>query len=98
MSKSIDEAFAELEAAMEPDQRVWLIERNKSGYWGVAVVRDLPPEDWPEPDLFGVIPESDKWRTISYRRHDILAQAISDVAEEVRIWNNPDKDPREPQE
>lgn len=92
MSKTIDQAFAELNEAMAPDQRVWLIERSKYGHWGVAVVRDLPPEEWPEPDLFGVIPESDKWRTISYRRHEDLAQAISDVAQEVRIYNNPEQD------
>ena len=95
MSKTIDQAFAELDEAMARDQRVWLIERSKYGYWGVAVVRDLPPEEWPEPDLFGVIPESDKWQTIAYRRHEDLAQAISDVATEVTAWNSTDKDPNE---
>jgi hypothetical protein len=93
MSKTVDEAMGELEAAMNPDQRIWLMERSKAGYWGVAIVRDLPAEEWPEPDLFGVIPEADKFRAIAYRRHESLAQAISDVAREVRIYNSPELDP-----
>lgn len=90
MSKSVDQALEELHSAMAPDQRIWLIERSKYGHWGIAVVKDLAPEEWPEPDLFGVIPESDKWRTIAYRRHEDLGQAISDVAQEVKTYNNPD--------
>lgn len=84
---SVDQELASLEEALWATQRIWLIERSEKGIWGVAVVRDLPESEWPEPNENGFLDASAKWQTIAYRRHESLAKAIHDVREDVQIRN-----------
>jgi len=76
-----------LDRELRANQRIWLIERSKSGVWGVAVVRDLPESQWPEPNEYGVIPDSEKYQTIAYRRHECLAKALWDTREDLLLRN-----------
>jgi hypothetical protein len=87
-SLSIDEELRLLESELHAFQRIWLIERTKSGVWGIAVIHDLPEHKWPAPNEHGYIPDSDKWETIAYRRHENLAKAIRDVREDIILRNN----------
>lgn len=86
----VDEELAHLEGVLRAYQRIWIIERSVSGAWGIAVVKDLPEHQWPEPDHNGYIADSDKWLTIAYRRDVSLAKAIHDVAEDIRLRNDQD--------
>jgi hypothetical protein len=87
---SLDEQLSLLDSELRAYQRIWLIERSKSGTWGIAVVKDLPEHQWPEPDEQGYLAESDKWKTIVYRRHECLAKAIHDAREDLVIRNQMD--------
>lgn len=86
----VDQELAHLEGILMGFQRIWLIERSQAGIWGIAVVKDLPEHQWPEPDENGYIANSDKWLTIAYRRDESLAKAIHDVAEDVHMRNEQD--------
>lgn len=84
---SIDEELKKLDETLWAFQRIWLIERSDKGIWGIAVVKDLPESEWPEPNENGYLAPSDKWQTIAYRRHENLAKAIHDVREDVAMRN-----------
>jgi len=87
---SLDEEFDLLDRELRANQRIWLIERTKGGIWAVAVVRDLPEHQWPEPNQYGVVVDSDKWETIAYQRHECLAKAAHDVREDLVKRNERD--------
>lgn len=87
---TVDQELAHLDGVLRAYQRIWLIERSQAGVWGVAVVKDLPEHQWPEPDENGYIANSDKWITIAYRRDENLAKAIHDVTEDVQQRNEQD--------
>jgi len=84
---TIDEAVQLLEAELRVGQRIWIMERNKLGSWGVGVARDLPEMEWPEPNEHGVIPDSDRWMTFAYRREETLADALISVRNDVIEFN-----------
>lgn len=85
---SLDAEFDLLDQELRAYQRIWLIERNPSGTWGVGIVKDLPESQWPKPEVEGgYIPESDKFKTIVYRRHECLAKALHDAREDLIIRN-----------
>lgn len=88
---SLDEQLDLLDRELRAYQRIWLIERNPSGTWGIALVKDLPESQWPKPEVEGgYIPESDKFKTIVYRRHECLAKAIHDAREDLIVRNQLD--------
>lgn len=87
---TVDQELSHLDGELHAYQRIWLIERSQAGIWGAAVVKDLPEHQWPEPNQYGVVVDSDKWITIAYRRDADLAKAIHDVAEDVRLRNEHD--------
>lgn len=89
---NIQEAFELLENELESDQRIWLMERNRSGSWGVAVVRDLPESEWPEPNEYGITPDSDRYITFAYRREETLLDALVKVRNDVVVWNQERRD------
>jgi hypothetical protein len=84
---SIDEELSSLDAILWANQRIWLIERSEKGIWGIAIVKDLPESQWPEPIEGEPLSKSDTWVTIAYRRHENLAKAIRDVREDVIARN-----------
>ena len=84
---SLDEEMRLLDQELRAYQRIWLIERSQAGVWGIAIVKDLPEHQWPEPDENGYLAPSDKWLTIAYRRHEHLAKAIKDAREDLVIRN-----------
>lgn len=84
---SLDEEMRLLDQELRAYQRIWLIERSQAGVWGIAIVKDLPEHQWPEPDENGYLAPSDKWLTIVYRRHEHLAKAIKDAREDLIIRN-----------
>lgn len=93
---SLDEEMRLLDQELRAYQRIWLIERSQAGVWGIAIVKDLPEHQWPEPDENGHIAPSDKWLTIVYRRHEHLAKAIKDAREDLIIRNEKeDQDSRD---
>lgn len=93
---SLDEEMRLLDQELRAYQRIWLIERSQAGVWGVAIVKDLPEHQWPEPDENGNIAPSDKWLTIVYRRHEHLAKAVKDAREDLVIRNEKeDQDSRD---
>ena len=83
----VDEALNELSEEMLGDQRIWLIERSAAGFWGIAIVRDLPEDEWKIPSDGTPIPASDTYRAIAYRRDTDLAVAIRDVTVQLRSLN-----------
>ena len=83
----VDEALNELEQEMRDDQRIWLIERSAAGFWGIAIVRDLPEDEWKIPSDGTPIPASDTYRAVAYRRDTDLAVAIRDVTVQLRGLN-----------
>jgi hypothetical protein len=87
---SIDEQLELLDRDLRAYQRIWLIERSPEGVWGIAIVKDLPQHQWPEPNEYGVVPHSDTYQTIVYRRHECLAKAIWDAREDLLIRNEND--------
>lgn len=89
---TIDEALELLEGELRENQRIWIIERNKLGAWGVGVARDLPESEWPEPNQYGVVPDSDRWLTFVYRREDTLAEALIKVRNDVIKFNHDQDD------
>jgi len=84
---SIDEQLELLDRDLRAYQRIWLIERSPEGTWGVAIVKDLPKHQWPEPNEYGVVPHSDTYKCIVYRRHECLAKAIFEAREDLLIRN-----------
>jgi hypothetical protein len=83
----VDAALNELTAELLEDQRIWLIERSDSGFWGVAVIRDLLESEWVKPEDGSEVAHSDTYKAIAYRRDTDLAKAIRDVAEQLRALN-----------
>lgn len=87
---SLDEELDLLDRELRAYQRIWLIERSKIGTWGIAVVRDLPEHQWPEANENGYIPDSSKYETIVYRRHECLAKAVHDARQDLIMRNEGD--------
>jgi hypothetical protein len=94
---TLDEAMELLESELRVGQRIWIMERNKLGSWGVGVARDLPESEWPEPNEHGVTLDSDKWITFAYRREPTLIEALIAVRNDVIAWNA-DHDDKEAEE
>jgi hypothetical protein len=83
----VDQALNELSEEMLEDQRIWLIERSAAGFWGIAIVRDLPEDEWKIPSDGTPIAASDTYRAVAYRRDLDLAVAVRDVAVQLRGLN-----------
>jgi|APGre2960657373_1045057.scaffolds.fasta_scaffold20944_3 hypothetical protein len=83
----VDQALNELSEEMLEDQRVWIIERSASGFWGIAIVRDLPEDEWKIPSDGTPIVASDTYRAVAYRRDLDLAVAVRDVTVQLRGLN-----------
>lgn len=87
----VDELLNELTAALQDNERIWLIERSESGMWAVAVVRDVPEAEWPEPTGDQLVDHTERVKTTAYRRADTLNRALLGVIEILDARNREQK-------
>lgn len=77
----VEELLSRLNTALQDNERLWLIEQAKSGMWSVAIVRDVPEQEWPEPTGVQTTDELERVKTTAYRRAETLDGALLGIIE-----------------